>query len=361
MSRYFVTMPQLGESVTEGTISRWLVNAGDSVSEFDAMVEINTDKVDAEVPAPVTGVLVEILTPEGAVVPIGDHIAVIEVAEAAGVPPITPGLGSTPMQVNNESASRDKSVVPVSRPIPQEYAKQFLPPALDGDEIIPLSPMRRTIAANMSLSKTTIPHAWQMQEVDMSGVAASLAANRGTVRRERSVSLTYLSYVLAAAADALRKHPELNSTFAGDHIVRHGEVNLAIAVAVPDGVIVPVIRNADRLSIVELTEAIGVMTAKGREGQLSNADLTGATFTVNNSGALGTLIGYSIIPPGQSGVLTMCAVADRPVAIDGRPEVRPMMNLCLSLDHRVMDGFGGALFIGECRRWLEGIASSTHL
>jgi 2-oxoisovalerate dehydrogenase E2 component (dihydrolipoyl transacylase) len=353
-------MPQLGESVTEGTISRWLVNAGDSVSEFDAMVEINTDKVDAEVPAPVTGVLVEILTPEGAVVPIGDHIAVIEVAETGSGTPATPGFSASSTSPKH-STSPGKAFSAVPRPIPPEYARQLLPPALDGDEIIPLSPIRRTIAANMSLSKTTIPHAWQMQEVDMSGVATSLAANRGAVRRERNVSLTYLSYVLAAAADALRKHPELNSTYAGDHIVRHREVNLAIAVAVPEGVTVPVIRNADALSIVELTEAVGVMTVKAREGRLSSADLSGATFTVNNSGALGTLVGYSIIPPGQSGVLTMCAVTDRPVAVDGRAEVRPMMNLCLSLDHRVMDGFGGALFIGECRRWLEGITSSTHL
>ncbi|MGA8417608.1 MAG: dihydrolipoamide acetyltransferase family protein [Candidatus Dormiibacterota bacterium] len=376
MSRYLVTMPQLGESVTEGTISRWLVNPGDRVAEFDAMVEINTDKVDAEVPAPVTGVLTEILAAEGAVVPVGADIAVLEVNGAAGGDidvatievPATPAAPPARQQAVAQSDAADDSSVPevVAQqpdvPTPPHRraasgpATVVAPPqSLEGDEVIPLTPTRRRIAERMALSKATIPHAWQMQEVDMSAVGGGLKVNRGTVRRQYGVSLSYLTYMVAAAAASLRKFPEVNSTFSEDGIIVHRAINIGVAMGLPEGVIVPVIKNADRLSIPELAVALGDLTARARARQLVTADLSGGTFTVNNSGSLGTLLSYSVIAPGQSAVITMGSVVDRPVAVNGKAEVRPMMYLSLSLDHRVMDGLQASSFLGACRQWLESV------
>jgi 2-oxoisovalerate dehydrogenase E2 component (dihydrolipoyl transacylase) len=207
----------------------------------------------------------------------------------------------------------------------------------------------------MALSKATIPHAWQMQEVDMSAVSGSLKVNRGTVRRQYGVSLSFLTYMVAAAAASLRKFPEVNSTFAEDGIIVHRAINIGVAMGLPEGVIVPVIKNADRLSIPELAVALGDLTARARARQLVTADPSGGTFTVNNSGSLGTLLSYSVIAPGQSAVVTMGSVVDRPVAVNGKAEVRPMMYLSLSLDHRVMDGLQASSFLGACRQWLESV------
>ena len=377
MSRYLVTMPQLGESVTEGTISRWLVTPGDRIAEFDALVEINTDKVDAEVPAPVTGVLQEILAPEGAVVPVGADIAVMEVdgaggPRAASLPPdeahatqpeatTTPELQvadtqSAPAAVAPQPATLSVERAPATPPIARTFAP---PPALEGDEVVLLTPTRRRIAERMALSKATIPHAWQTQEVDMSAAAGSVQANRGAVRRRHGVSLSYLTYMVAAAAASLRKFPQVNSTFADDRIIIHRAINIGVAVGLPDGVVVPVVRNADRLSIAELAVALGDLTTRARAKQLVAADLSGGTFTVNNSGSLGTLLSYSVIAPGQSAVVTMGSVVDRPVAINGKAEVRPMMYLSLSLDHRVMDGLQASSFLGACRQWLESVTPTS--
>jgi 2-oxoisovalerate dehydrogenase E2 component (dihydrolipoyl transacylase) len=380
MSHVFVTMPQLGESVTEGTISRWLVNPGDSVVEFDAMVEINTDKVDAEVPSPVTGVLIEILAPEGAVVPVGGSIAVVEVAEAAhdigmasGVSPAVtrPPISSAPNDDTDPADPSGETQLSRSEPAPPPRVDATPPrgaapaprpwPVLAGDETVPLTPVRRRIAETMAQSKATIPHAWQTQEVDMSGVAMSVAANRGGVRRRDGASLTYLSYVLAAVASSLCAHPVANSTFADDHVIMHREINIGVAVGLPSGVIVPVIRAADRLSITEFAVAVTDLNTRAREKRLTPADLAGSTIIVNNSGALGTLLSYSVITPGHSAVVTMGAVVDRPVAVDGKAVVRPMMYLSLSLDHRVMDGLEASAFLGACRQWLEGVTASTEL
>jgi 2-oxoisovalerate dehydrogenase E2 component (dihydrolipoyl transacylase) len=376
MSRYVVTMPQLGESVSEGTISRWLINPGDRVAEFDAMVEINTDKVDAEVPAPVTGVLTEILAPEGAVVRVGADIAVMEVAGVADpdVPPATPAtdLATQLKKMDSPNASKSEAVEGEDSPFapspPREGSAPSLSaplasaspqPRLEGDEIVRLTPLRRRIAENMTLSKATIPHAWQMQEVDMSGVARSLAANRGSVRREHATSLSYLAFVVAAAAASLRQLPEVNSTFAEGHLVLHRAINIGIAVGLPEGVVVPVIKGADRLAIADLAIAIGDLTTRARARQLVTDDVSGGTFTVNNSGSLGTLLSYSVIAPGQSALVTMGSVVDRPIAVSGAVEVRPMMYLSLSLDHRVMDGLQAAAFLGACRQWLESVTPTT--
>jgi pyruvate dehydrogenase E1 component alpha subunit len=229
------------------------------------------------------------------------------------------------------------------------------------DEVVPLSAVRRAIAENVTRSKASIPHASQTQEVDMAGIRANREANKARIVREHGVSLSYLPYVVAATASALRSCPQVNSTFAGDRLILHREVNLGIAIGLDDRVLVPVLRRADTLSVVEIAAAIADLAQRARDQKITADELRGATFTVNNSGTFGTVLSYSVIPPGQSGILTMEAVSERPVARNQKVVIRPMMYLCLSLDHRVMDGILASQFLRSCRAWLEDIDANAPI
>jgi len=420
-------MPQLGESVHEGTISKWLVKPGDRVVEFEPMLEVDTDKVSAEVPAPVTGVLKEILAKEGQTVQAGAEIAVVELAAAGeatnqGDGKVTatpeapaPSPKTAPEKPKAASAQPAPQAASVKTPEPQpeqtpggehryspavqmvagelrvdlskvkgtglggrvtkkdvqEYAAQAKaapapsPAAAtavqrgEGDEAVPLTRIRRLIAENMTRSKQTIPHAWQTQEADMSGVVANRNANKAAFQKSEGYSLTYLPYVMAAAIHALREHRDVNATFNDTEILIHRDINLGISVGLEDTLVVPVIRRADSLSIAGLARAVNDLATRARNKQLKADDLAGATFTVNNSGTFGTLFSYSVINPGQAGILTMEAIQERPVAVDGMIGIKPMMYLCFSFDHRVLDGLQAARFLTSARKWLESVSLET--
>ena len=456
-----VTMPQLGESVHEGTISRWLVKPGEQVVEFEPMLEVDTDKVNAEVPAPVTGVLKEILAREGETVAAGAEIAVVELAGDAEAPPTVElraedarpvgdkvqappaardggahryspgvlllaeeqgvdlsqvqgtGLGGriTKRDVRKHvearsgsaaAAAREAGVAgapPAARPRPAAPPVPAAPPAAGPptapavpaapaavpptpsprtpqprmpstpapvaaareDQVVPLSRMRMLIAENTTRSKTTIPHAWQTQEVDMSGVVASRNANKAAFQQREGFSLTYLPYVIGAAIASLREHPEVNATFNETEIIVHGTVNLGVSVGFEDTLLVPVIRNADSLSLAGLARAVNDLANRARNRQLKADELQGGTFTVNNSGTFGTLFSYSVINPGQAGILTMEAIVERPVAVNGMIGIKPMMYLCFSFDHRVLDGLQAARFLTSSRKWLEAVTADTPI
>ena len=464
-----VTMPQLGESVHEGTISKWLVKPGDRLVEFEPMLEVDTDKVNAEVPAPVSGVLKEILAQEGETIQAGSEIAVVEVEgegeapeqvevrteEARPVEEPAGGGGSgdaMPSTAQAEKADQEPRPEPSEReepagreepparqepaaaeapaPEPEEEAepeaehryspavlmlaeeqnvdlsqvrgsglggrvtkrdvRQYLESqqrpaaqqdrsgapqaqapaqaapsqpasATGGDEVVPLTRTRRLIAENMTRSKTTIPHAWQTQEVDMSGVVANRTANKAAFQQREGFSLTYLPYVIAATVSALREHPEVNATFNETELIIHRAIHLGFSVGFEDTLLVPVIRDADGLSLAGLARALNDMATRAKSRQLKADELQGATFTVNNSGTFGTLFSYSVINPGQAGILTMEAIVERPVAVQGMIGIKPMMYLCFSFDHRVLDGLQAARFLTSCRTWLEAVDSDTPI
>ncbi|HEX6489158.1 MAG TPA: dihydrolipoamide acetyltransferase family protein [Candidatus Dormibacteraeota bacterium] len=426
MSTTRITMPQLGESVHEGTISRWLVQPGGQLTEFEPMLEVDTDKVNAEVPAPVTGTLKEILAQEGETVKAGAEIAVVEVgvepppaADAATSPPSgedpsqalpssaeesgLPG-GEDPSEALPRSAGESgrrpgggdaehryspavmmlagehgvdlanirgtglggrvtkKDVLRAVQGDRPGAAPPLAPPASgEGDTKIPLTRIRRLIAENMTRSKQTIPHAWQTQEVDMSGVVANRAANKKRFQEQEGYSLTYLPYVIKAAATALREHPQVNATFGGEELVVHRDVHIGVSVGLEDTLVVPVIRQADGLSLAGIARAVADVAQRARDKKLKADDLAGATFTVNNSGTFGTLFSYSVINPGQAGILTMEAIVDRPMAVQGMIGIKPMMYLCFSFDHRVLDGLQAARFLTSCRLWLEGVTAETPI
>jgi len=402
-------MPQLGESVHEGTISKWLVKPGDKVVEFEPMLEVDTDKVSAEVPAPVTGILKEILAKEGQTVQAGAEIAVVELSDgqgtatpeapapapkvasekpAAAAPPPEPRPEPAPEPVLETGEHRYSPAVQmvadelkvdlsgvhgtgmggrITKKDVQEFAAKprqaptaAAAPAAkatpaEGDEVVQLTRVRRLIAENMVRSKTTIPHAWQTQEADMSGVVSNRNANKAAFQKQEGFSLTYLPYVMGAAISALREHREVNSTFNETELIIHRDINLGVSVGLEDTLVVPVIRRADSLSIAGLARSINDVATRARNKKLSADDLAGGTFTVNNSGTFGTLFSYSVINPGQAGILTMEAIVDRPVAVDGMIGIKPMMYLCFSFDHRVLDGLKAARFLTSCRKWLEAV------
>ena len=427
-----VVMPQLGESVHEGTISRWLVKPGDKVVEFEPMLEVDTDKVNAEVPAPVSGILREILAKEGDTVQAGAEIAVVEIggdgkvtatpeapapAPKAQIPSPPRGEGQGEGLKQEPPPPREEAPVPSpprgegegeglkqephryspgvqmaasdlkvdlskvtgtglggrvtkkdvqdfaakAKAAPAAPASQAATPAArgEGDEVVQLTRVRRLIAENMTRAKQTIPHAWQTQEVDMSGVVANRNANKAAFQKQEGFSLTYLPYVMAAAVSALRENPHVNATFNETELIVHRDINLGISVGMEDTLLVPVVRRADGLSIAGMARAVNDLATRARSKQLKADELTGATFTVNNSGTFGTLFSYSVINPGQAGILTMEAIVDRPVAVQGMIGIKPMMYACFSFDHRVLDGLQAARFLTACRKWLEAVDLDT--
>ena len=421
-----VVMPQLGESVHEGTISKWLVKPGDKVTEFEPMLEVDTDKVNAEVPAPVSGILREILAQEGQTVQAGAEIAVVETGDGAVA---APPPAETPQQVVPAPAPAPKPEAPkVEAPAPSptppaptptpklggDEAHRYSPGVLmaadelkvdlsrvtgtglggrvtkkdvqdfanrakatpsapaapapaptpaaapsEGDQVVQLTRVRRLIAENMTRSKQTIPHAWQTQEVDMSGVVANRNANKAAFQKQEGFNLTYLPYVMMATISALREHPEVNSTFNETELIVHRDINLGISIGLEDTLLVPVVRKADSLSLAGLARAVNDLATRARNKQLKADELAGGTFTVNNSGTFGTLFSYSVINPGQAGILTMEAIVERPVAVQGMIGIKPMMYACFSFDHRVLDGLQAARFLTSVRKWLESVTVET--
>jgi 2-oxoisovalerate dehydrogenase E2 component (dihydrolipoyl transacylase) len=413
-----VKMPQLGESITEGTISKWLKKPGDPVKKYEGLVEIITDKVNAEVPAPLSGVLKEIKVKEGATVTVGTEIAVIEesVPATASAPksqpaPQTPIAAPAPAE---ESATEGQGggsegrtrLSPAVRALIDEHrisdadlsriegsgiggriskkdiedfvAKRAQPATANGEQrqqaapvtlptptpgtTVPLSPMRRAIAANMLKSKQTIPHAWTVAEVDMTNVVRFRQKVKDSFKQREGIDLTYVPIIVKAVVEGLKAVPILNASWSDQGVVLHRDINVGVAVSVDDGLIVPVIHQADRMSIAGLAKATDDLAKRARAGKLGIPDVQGATFTVNNPGTFGTILSYSIIAPPQAGILAMDAIVKRPVVVEGDAiAVRSMMNLCLSFDHRVLDGVSAARFLQGVRRWLEGFSEQVPL
>jgi 2-oxoisovalerate dehydrogenase E2 component (dihydrolipoyl transacylase) len=233
-------------------------------------------------------------------------------------------------------------------------------PSSGADTLVPLTPMRRAIAEHMSRSRHTSPHAWTMVEVDMTRVARIRSRQRDEFRRRQGVDLTFLPFVAKAVVAALRAVPSMNATWSDDGVVLRNDVNLGIAVALDDGLVVPVIKGADRLSMAGLALAAADLTDRARAGRLRIEDVEGGSFTLNNAGALGTVMSQAIINQPQAGILVMDAIVKRPVVVeDDAIAVRSMMNLCISFDHRINDGLGAARFLRSVRDTLQSIDDSA--
>jgi len=420
-----VIMPQLGESVTEATLTKWLKTTGEPVNEFEALLEINTDKVDAEVPSPASGVLLAILVPEGANVQVGTLLAWIgdptealqaETEPASGMSPspaagdLPPNIAHSPATPNQLPAGQDRQlgfISPLVRRMAQEYnldlaqipgtgqggritkhdvqaylqrqstgrsgaqaagqpgnlttwqpeteatrSANYPPISLPGDELIPLTPLRRAIAEHMVYSERTAPHVTTVMEADLSRVVAHRQANKDAFTRD-GANLTYTTYFLAAATAALKIYPLVNASWSEQGIIVHHTVNIGLAASLGEaGLIVPVIRNADSLSLLGLARTINDLAGRARSRQLKPEEVKGGTFTITNHGITGSLFAAPIINQPQCAILGVGAIQKRPVVIsdalgNDAIAIRPMVYLSLTFDHRILDGALADTFLNE--------------
>jgi 2-oxoisovalerate dehydrogenase E2 component (dihydrolipoyl transacylase) len=484
-----IKMPQLGESVTEGTIERWLVKEGDTVAQYDPLFEVVTDKVNAEVPAEVAGTITKIMVPDGETVKVGTPLAEIS-ADGDGAAPApsgeapaqaapaetapadvapqpapeqveaTPAQPEMPAQPNAATEPAEPQEVPATQPAPaatapaapaapapasgdgsarmtpavrrlvrehnidisqlhgtgaggrvtredvlafvaggaaQQPATQpaaqpaaaapaapapqpaqpaaapppapppaqapaFAGPApvpapTGGDVEVPLSQMRKGIAAKMTRVKQTVPHAYTVVEVDMHNVVRWRESNNASYREREGIGLSYVAAVVKAVTETLRQHPTLNSQFAEDRVILKQAMNIGIAVAVDNGLLVPVIHDADQLSISGVNHRIQDLAARARTNKLKLDEIQGGTFTVNNTGWFGSVSSMPIINAPEVAILSMEAIVKRPVVttIEGEDVIviRPMMNMTCSFDHRVLDGAQVGAFMSDVRKRLE--------
>lgn len=382
-------LPDVGEGIAEGEVVRWLVAEGAQVKEDDPLVEILTDKANIEIPSPVTGTLSKILATPGQVVKVGEPLALIEPAAgqavpiahertiAAGVPepPPTPPVkevrregGDALATPGTRKLARDLGVelnaVRGSGPggrVTEEDVRQAAgkspAPASSDEERVPFKGRRRMIARKMVAAKTRVPHALLVDEADVSGLMAERAKMREIGERE-GVRITVLPFIMKAVAGALRAHPALNASLdeEREEIVLKKKVDVGMAVDAEDGLVVPVVRNADAKSVIELAREIDRLSAAAREGTLAPGDLAGGTFTISSVGSIGGLFSYPIINVPEAAILAAHKIVTRPVVRDGEIVPRAMMYLSLSFDHRIVDGGEATRFMNEVVRRIEASA-----
>jgi 2-oxoglutarate dehydrogenase E2 component (dihydrolipoamide succinyltransferase) len=384
-------MPQMGISVAEGTIVEWRKRPGDWVDADEPVCDVSTDKVDVEIPAPAAGRLARIVVEPGETVEVGTLLAELDAGTVESSEPdrsriYSPivrrmaaehhvdleqveghGVGGRVRKADLVTFLEGKEERPLHtespyRPEPEAGPPPAAPPPPDASDLLgpirrePMSPMRRQIARHMTESRRTAAHCTTVVEVDFARVAARRGEHRPRMA-DRGVHLTYLAFVAAEVVAALERHPILNASIEGEEIVFHEDVNLGIAVALEDGLIVPVIRRAQRLSLEGMAAAIGDLAARAREKRLQPDDVQGGTFTITNPGQFGAVLATPIVNSPQVAILDLEAVVKRPVVIERGGEdlvaIRPMANLCMSWDHRALDGAEAARFLGELREGLE--------
>ncbi len=417
-----VVMPQMGESIAEGTIVRWMKKVGDSVDRDEPLFEISTDKVDAEIPSPAAGVLTDISVPEGETVPVNSVVATISAeGEAAAVPP--PAAAAKP--ATQESAGKQSAAAstqsqgdgggharaaartdaaaespadaprqrssPLVRRIAKEHnvdvsqiqgsgsggrvtkndilgflqehpdedatsrpAGQGTPDRAGGErvEIRPLSVMRKKIAEHMVLSRRTSAHVHTVFQVNFATVDRIRKAHKAAYE-SRGAKLTYMSFIAKAVVDALRRHPIVNASLDGENVVYKKDINLGVAVALDNGLIVPVIRKADEKNLLGLSRAINDLAARARAKKLNPEEVQHGTFTITNPGIFGALYGLPLINQPQVAILGVGTIEKRAVVIDDAIAIKPMCHLSLGYDHRLIDGADGGRFLTFVKERLE--------
>jgi 2-oxoisovalerate dehydrogenase E2 component (dihydrolipoyl transacylase) len=454
-----IKMPQLGESVHEGTLGRWLKQAGETVAKYEPLVEVITDKVNVEMPSPYAGVLEKILVQEGQTVTAGTVIATIQESgmarparpdaqprPAAGMPPaegparpspssggtasqpagsaprpgapvrshdglrLTPlvrrmaeehGLGmheleqitgsgidgritkddvqrylqargdagassSAPPRAPAAAPPAPGTAVPAGSPAaaarPAAPAPSPPTPAADaparapGDELRPLSALRKTIADRMARSKREIPHAYGVIEVDVTRLVRHRDTHKDVWRRREGVNITLTAFVVRAVSRALRDVPAVNSSYTPDGVLYRHAINVGIGVAIPDGLIVPVIKDADQKSVVGLARDLESLSVRARAGKLTLDDVSGGTFTITNPGVFGSIFSMPVINHPQAAILSTDAVVRRPVVLGEGIAIREMMHLGLGFDHRAFDGAVAMQFLNHIRQQLESFS-----
>lgn len=414
-----IVVPHMGESVVEGTILKWLKQPGDPIGQDESVVEIGSDKIDVEVPAPASGTLKEILAQEGETVAVGKVVAVIETAEAAAPsvkaeappktepvkpPAVKPEDPGRPGTAEAAAAKGRRRITPMvaklverhevdldeiegtglggrvtkkdvlaylegrrpapaapeprrreeARPAPAPTLRRVAIPAEEETvETIPISGMRKAIADHLVRSKQTAPHVTTVAEVDMTRLVKFREKHKTEFEREEGIALTYMPFIIMACVRGLKEFPYLNASMDGDRILLKRYYHIGVAVALEEGLVVPVIRHADRLDIRGLAHSLNDLADRARGKKLTSDDLEGGTFSITNPGAFGAVLSTPIINYPQAAILGVEAIRKMPAVRDDQIVVRHLMNLCLSYDHRIVDGATAVRFNQRVRRILE--------
>ena len=411
-----ISMPKLGESVTEGTISSWLVSVGDKVNKYDPIAEVMTDKVNAEVPSSFTGVVKELVAQEGETIEVGQLMCYIETEETVE----STNAQKAPAEHDSRANVSEKNAADPDKSMKKRYSPAVLrlaqendidlaavdgtgrggritrkdiekiiasgqipqtdvvSPTASGKEVasapdntkdaaesqqttqagdieIPVTGVRKAIAQNMVRSKQEIPHAWMTVEVDVTDLVKYRNKIKHDFKQKEGFGLTFFAFFVKAVAQALKEYPQLNSTWAGDKIIQRKDINLSIAVASDQALYVPVIKAADDKSIKGIAKEIYELAMKARSGKLTADDMQGGTFTVNNTGSFGSIHSMGVINHPQAAILQVESIVKRPMIINDMFAARDMVNLSLSLDHRILDGLVSGNFLARVKEILENI------
>ena len=388
-----IIVPPLGESVSSATVARWLKKAGEAVAADEPLVELETDKVTVEVNAPAAGVIESIAAQEGAEVTAGALLGTIAAGTAAAKPAAAPAPAAKPAPAaeapakapaaalpNGPAATKamaDAGVTPaqvgagsgkdgrvtkgdvqafLAKPaaaVAAPAAKASARPLEGGEERVKMTRLRQTIARRLKEAQNTAAMLTTFNEVDMGAVMGLRAEYKDAFEKRHGQKLGFMSFFVKAAVAALKEFPAVNAEIDGDEIIYKNFVHMGIAVGGPSGLVVPVLRNADQLGFAQIEKAIGDFGRRARDGALKLDELTGGSFTVTNGGIYGSLMSTPILNPPQSGILGMHKIQDRPMAVGGKVEIRPMMYLALSYDHRIVDGKEAVSFLVRMKDAIE--------
>ncbi len=375
-----VVIPRIGESIQTVFLSKWKKQVGEVVAEGEPLVELDSDKASMEVPAPSAGVLVERLYPEGAEIAIGavfarlDPSASPSVATAAAPAParadevragpaarheaaakgvdLAGVAGTGPRgRVTSADVRKDGAAPAAARPATPAAPRPAAP--AQRTERVAMSPLRRTIARRLVEAQQTAAMLTTFNEVDMSRILALRKAYQDRFVEKYGLKLGFMSFFVKAAIEALKEFPAVNAEIDGDHVIYKHFYDIGVAVSGPKGLVVPVVRGADQLSFAQTEQAIGELATRARDNKLKVEDFEGGTFTISNGGVFGSLMSTPILNPPQVGILGMHAIQERPVGVEGRIELRPMMYLALSYDHRIIDGREAVSFLVRIKQCVE--------
>lgn len=385
MATIDIKVPPLGESVTEATVAKWLKKEGDSVKMADLLVELETDKVTLEINAPVSGVLSQIKINEGSTVKVGDILGVMDEggeSKEEKAPPAEPEKPkAAPQPEPTEKDEEKEKLSPAVRKLVDEkgiepeqvqgtgkdgriikgdvLSYQQVPTAANAEvaqkneERVKMSRLRKTIATRLKDAQNTAAMLTSFNEIDMTSVMAVRAKYKETFEKKYGIRLGLMSFFVKAAVVALKEMPIVNAEIKDDEIVYKNYYDISVAISAPQGLVVPVVRGADKLNFAQIEQTIADLSQRAREASLSMNDLTGGTFTITNGGTFGSLLSTPILNPPQSGILGMHKIEDRPVVIDKAIQIRPMMYVALTYDHRIVDGRDAVLFLVRIKECIE--------
>ncbi len=392
-----VLVPRLGEGVDEVTVTKWLKQVGDSINELEPLLEVNTDKVDTEIPAPASGTVLKIVTQEGSPAKVGEVLAIIgapgeaadsgqPVVDRENEPKGQKTAEQQPVPIDLKPSNDLGFISPVVAKIAAEHgvslgqitgtglngritkndvlafveggklkveSKQEKPANLTPDTLIKHSPIRKSIAEHMVMSKRTSPHVLTVMEADLSRITKHRAANKSAFERD-GVKLTFTAYFMSAIVAGLKAYPTANSSWTDEGVLIHKAINLGMATSLgEEGLIVPVIKNADNLSLLAMARTVNDLANRARTKKLHPDEVKGGTFTLTNHGISGSLFAFPVINQPQCGILGVGAMQKRVVVIDDAIAIRPMVYLSFVFDHRILDGASADWFLMKVKETLE--------